>query len=94
MVKTSQFDAQSAILILVKCQKTVISEKGESPENQEFELLQAIKQARSAPIQLVYRAQVMLHSSERVKPARIACEVGLRVGRVREWIKRFNRSTV
>lgn len=60
-------------------------------QNQEFELLQAIKQARSAPIQLVHRAQVMLHSSERVKPARIACEVGLRIGRVREWIKRFNQ---
>ena len=63
-------------------------------QNQESELLQAIVQARSMPVQIVQRASIALRSSEGMKPAEIAKEVGLSVGRVREWVKRFNEHGV
>ncbi len=59
-------------------------------QNQESELLQAIVQARIMPIQIVQRAIIVLRASEGMKPAEIAIEVGLSIGRVREWGKRFN----
>ena len=60
-------------------------------QNQEAELLQAIERSRSVPVQLVQRARIVLRSSAGMKPAAIAEAVGLSVGRVREWVKRFNR---
>jgi len=60
-------------------------------ENQENELLQALKQAISAPVQLVKRSEIVLKSAEGKKAAEIGAEVGLSVGRVREWLKRFNQ---
>jgi transposase len=59
-------------------------------QNQEAELLEAIEKARSVPMHLAQRAQMIRRSSEGMKPAEIAGEVGLSVGRVREWIKRFD----
>jgi transposase len=61
-------------------------------ENQEQEILQAIGKARSMPIQLVQRASIMMRSAEGKSPPQIAGEIGLRVGQVREWIKRFNEN--
>lgn len=60
-------------------------------QNQEAELLQAIERSRSVPVQLVQRARIVLRSSAGMKPAAIAEAVGLSVGRVREWVNRFNR---
>lgn len=59
-------------------------------QNQEHEILQAIEKARSMPVQLAQRASIMLQSAEGKKADQIASEVGLSVGQVREWIKRFN----
>jgi transposase len=59
-------------------------------QNQEAELLQAIQKAGSAPAQLVQRAHIITWASEEMKPAEVARAVGLSVGRVREWIERFN----
>jgi transposase len=59
-------------------------------KNQEAELLHALVQARSVPVELVQRAQLVLASAAGHKPGQIAEQVGLSVGRVREWIARFN----
>lgn len=59
-------------------------------QNQEGELLHALAQARSVPVELAQRAELMLASAAGYKPGQIAEQVGLSVGRVREWIKRFN----
>jgi transposase len=61
-------------------------------QNQEAELLHALVQARSVPVELVQRAYLVLASAAGHKPGQIAEQVGLSVGRVREWIERFNAS--
>ncbi len=59
-------------------------------QNQEAELLHALVQAGSVPVELVQRTQLVLASAVGHKPGQIAGQVGLSVGRVREWIERFN----
>lgn len=59
-------------------------------ENQEGQLLQAIRKAKSMPVQLVQRAQIVWRSAAGLKASDIAKEVGLSISRVRVWIKRFN----
>jgi transposase len=59
-------------------------------ENQEGQVLQAIQKAKSMPVQLVQRAQIIMRSVEGQPAADIARGVGLSVNRVRVWLKRFN----
>lgn len=59
-------------------------------KNQERELLQALRDATSVPVQIVQRAKLVLRSAEKAEAATIAQELKLSVGRVRAWIARFN----
>ena len=59
-------------------------------QNQEDELLKAIANASSMPIQLVERARMIRHSAAGLTPKEIAAAVGRSVGCVRRWLKRFN----
>jgi transposase len=59
-------------------------------QNQERELLEALRKAPSAPAALVQRAQILLHSTAKQKSDEIAQQVDLSVGSIRGWIKRFN----
>ena len=59
-------------------------------QNQEAELLQALVQARSVPVELTQRARLVMASAGGSPPREIAGQVGLSAGRVREWIERFN----
>lgn len=59
-------------------------------ENQEGQLLEAIQKAKSMPVQLVQRAQIIMRSVEGQPAAEIARGVGLSLSQVRVWIKRFN----
>jgi len=59
-------------------------------QNQERELLQALREATSMPVQIVQRIKLVLRSAQKAEPAVIAQETGLSMARVKEWIKRFN----
>jgi putative transposase len=59
-------------------------------QNQERELLQALRGATSVPVQIVQRAKLVLRSAEKAEPVAIAQELKLSVARVKAWIARFN----
>lgn len=63
-------------------------------KNQEKELLAALAKGRSAPVQMVQRARLILASAAGKSPPQIGSQVALSAARVREWIKRFNEQGI
>jgi len=63
-------------------------------KNQEQELLKALAKGKSAPLQMVQRARLILASAAGSSPPQIERQMGLSAACVREWIKRFNRQGV